>query len=77
MAASQLDLKSSWPLSQVSPGSTRPESTMPGVFSERSVTYMYMIYGLGFRINYQTKSKINIKKNIDKHCSQLIELLLD
>ena len=31
------------PLSQVGPGSTRPESTRPGVFSD-----MYMIYSLGF-----------------------------
>ena len=42
MVAGQLGLKSSRPLSQVGPGSTRPESTQPGVFSERSVTYMYM-----------------------------------
>ena len=51
-AADQLGLKSSRPLSQVGPGSTRPESTRPGVFSERSVTYMYMytcmMYGLRF-----------------------------
>ena len=32
VVAGQLDLKSSQPLSQVSPGSTRPESTRPGVF---------------------------------------------
>ena len=32
--AGQLGLKSSRPLSQVGPGSTRPESTRPGVFSE-------------------------------------------
>ena len=33
MVASQLSLKSSQPMSQVGPGSTRPESTRPGVFS--------------------------------------------
>ena len=47
LVAGQLGLKSSRPLSQVGPGSTRP-----CVFSERSVTYMYpymyIIYGLGF-----------------------------
>ena len=53
MVAGQLGLKSSRPLSQVGPGSTRPESTRHGVFSECSVTYMYMydmymIFGLGF-----------------------------
>ena len=47
--AGQHGLKLSRPLSQVGPGSTRPESTGPCIFSERSVTYvyMYMIYGLG------------------------------
>ena len=44
--AGQLGLKSSRPWVFLS-GSTLPESTRPGVFSERSVTYMYMIYGLG------------------------------
>ena len=44
VVAGQLGLKSSRPLSQVGPGSTWPESTGPGVFSERSVTYMYMFY---------------------------------
>ena len=51
LVSGQLGLKSSRPLSQVGPGSTRPESTGPDVFSERSVTYityMYTIYGLGF-----------------------------
>ena len=42
LVAGQLGLKSSRPLSQVGPGSTRPESTRPGVSSERSVTYMYV-----------------------------------
>ena len=60
--AGQLGLKSGQPLSQVGPRSTLPEPTRPGVFSERSVTYMYMIYGLGFCIIFWTKSKINIKK---------------
>ena len=46
--STQLGLKSSRPLSQVGPGSTWPESCRLGVFSERSDTYMYMIYGLGF-----------------------------
>ena len=46
--ACQVGLKSSRPLSQVGPGSTRP-----GVFSEHSVTFMsmYMIYGLGFALS--------------------------
>ena len=34
--AGQLGLKSSWPLSQLGPGSRRPESTLPGVFLEHS-----------------------------------------
>ena len=38
--AGQLGLKSSRPLSQLSPGSTRSESTRPGVFSER-IWYMF------------------------------------
>ena len=43
------------------PGSTRPESTRPVVFSERSVTYM--VYGLFCTfIIFQTKSKINFKQ---------------
>ena len=59
--AGQLGLKSSRPLSQLGPGSTRPESTRPSVFSERSVTYM--VYGLFCTcIIFQTKSKINIKQ---------------
>ena len=62
LVAGQLGLKSSRPLSQVGPGSTRPESTRPGVFSERSVTFMYMIYDFGFCIIFRDKSKINIKK---------------
>ena len=36
----QLGLKSSWPLSQRGPGSIRPESTRPGVFSEH-IWYMF------------------------------------
>ena len=72
--AGQLGLKSSRPLSQVGPGSTRPESTRPGIFSERSVTFMYMIYGLGFCLIFWTKSKINIKK-ILTHIA--IKLLID
>ena len=34
MVAGQLGLKSSRPLSQLGPGSTWPESTRPGVFSD-------------------------------------------
>ena len=69
--AGQLGLKSSRPLSQVGPGSTRP-----GAFSERSVTYMYMymIYALGFCIIFLTKSKINIK-NVFTNIA--IKLLID
>ena len=37
--AGQLGLKSSRPLSQLGPGSTRHESTRPGVFSECLVTH--------------------------------------
>ena len=55
--AGQLGLKSNRPVSQLGPGSTRPESTRPGVFSERSVT----VYGLFCTcIIFLTKSKINI-----------------
>ena len=70
-------LKSSRPLSKVGPGSTRPESTQPGVISQRSVTYMYMymIYGqVGFCIIFRTKSKINIKKLLTNIA---IKLLID
>ena len=44
--AGQLGLKSSRPLSQLGPGSTRPGSTGPGVFSERSVRYgkLFVLY---------------------------------
>ena len=68
--AGQLGLKSSRPLSQVRPGSTQPQSTRPGVFSERSITYVH-VYDIryGFCIIFRTKPKINIKKNIDKHCN--------
>ena len=72
--AGQLGLKSSRPLSQVSPGPTQSESTQPGVFLEHSVTYMYMIYGLGFCIIFRTKSKINIKKILTNIA---IKLLID
>ena len=63
--AGQLGLKSSRPLSQVGPGSTRPESTRPGVFF-RAFSYIYVhvaIYGIrfGFCITFRTKSRINIK----------------
>ena len=70
LVAGQLGLKSSRPLSQVGPGSTLPESTRSGVFSEPSFTYMY-VYDIWFRfcIIFRTKSKINIKKNIDKRCN--------
>ena len=52
----QLGLKSSRPLSQLGPGSTRPESTRPGVFSD-------MVYGLFCTcIIFQTKSNLNIKQ---------------
>ena len=40
MVAGQLGLKSSRPLSQLGPGSTRPESTRPGVFLDR-IWYMF------------------------------------
>ena len=61
LVAGQLGLRSSRPLSQFGPGSTRPESTRPVVFSERSVTYM--VYGLFCTfIIFQTKSKINFKQ---------------
>ena len=67
--AGQLGLKSSRPLSKVCPG-----STWPNVFSERSVTYMYVYdIWIGFCIIFQTKSKIN-KKNIDNFA---IKLLID
>ena len=72
--AGQLGLKSSRPLSQVSPGPTQSESTRPGVFLEHSVTYMYMIYGLGFCIIFRTKSKIDIKKILTNIA---IKLLID
>ena len=39
--AGQLGLKSTRPLSQLGPGSTQPESSRPGVFSEHSVTYIW------------------------------------
>ena len=74
MVAVQLGLKSSRPLSQVGPGSTRPESTQLGVFSERSVTFMYMIYDFGFCIIFRAKSKINIKKILTDIA---IKLLID
>ena len=57
LVAGQLGLKSSRPLSRLGPGSTRPESTWPGVFSEHSATYM--IYGL-FCIIFWAKSRMNI-----------------
>ena len=52
---------------------TRPESTRPGVFSERSATYM--VYGLFCTcIIFQTKSKINI----NQLCINIaIKLLID
>ena len=75
MLAGQLSLMSSRPLSQLGPGSTQPESTRPGVFSECSVTYM--ISGL-FCIIFPTKSKINILKekrnatNTSSNCKHTI-----
>ena len=46
--AGQLGLKSSRPLSQVGPGSTRPESTRPGDFSECPVTYISGLFCIIF-----------------------------
>ena len=43
VVAGQLGLKSSRPLSQVGHESTRPESTRPGVFLERPVTYIWFV----------------------------------
>ena len=69
--AGQLGLKSSLPLSQVGPGSTRPESTRPGVF------YIHVhVYDIrfGFCIVFRTKSKINIKHILTNIA---IKLLID
>ena len=57
LVAGQLGLKSCRPLSRLVPGSTRPESTWPSVFSEHSATYM--TYGL-FCIIFWAESRINI-----------------
>ena len=58
MVAGQLGLESSRPLSQVGPGSTRPESTRP--------VYFQNVYGICYVsctcIITHTKSKINIKQ---------------
>ena len=51
----QLGLKSSRPLSQLGPGSTRPESTRPGVFSEHSqlgLNEMYVWFLLAYIANF-------------------------
>ena len=69
--AGQLGLKSSRPLSQVGPGSTRPVSTRPGVF------YIHVhVYDIrcGFCIIFRTKSKINIKHILTNIA---IKLLID
>ena len=42
--AGQLGLKSSQTLSQLGPGSTRPESTRPGVFSEQICDMLCFLY---------------------------------
>ena len=71
--AGQLGLKSS-----------RPESSRPWVNSARCIlrafSYIHVHdIRLGFCIIFRTKSKINIKKNIDKHCmiELRVNLLLD
>ena len=43
MVAGQLGLKSSWPLSQLGPGSTRPKSTRSGVSCIYVLIYVYDI----------------------------------
>ena len=44
VAVLQLGLKSSLSLSQLGPGSTRPESTRPGVFSEQICDMFCFLY---------------------------------
>ena len=70
LVAGQLGRRSSWPLSQLGPGSTQPESILPGVF-----TYILNhVYGFEFCITFQNKSKINIKQLLTNIA---IKLLID
>ena len=67
MVAGQLGLKSS------SPWVNSAQVNSAYFQSVSDNTYMYvMIYGLGFWLVFRTKSKINIKKIIDKHCNNLL-----